>query len=462
MFITPAKLLLLIPFFFTISCVQVAQEVGSQWISSEALSQELTKGILHQWFPRVIDTSKGGYLSNFTYDWRLEENQNKMIVTQARHLWMSSIAAMHFPDDLRYRYVADHGFPFVCEQLWDREHGGFYQYTDRTGTPLDEEGYFGGKRSYGIAFGIYGLAAYYRLSQNPDALERAKEAFIWLETHAYDPEDGGYFDILTTEGVALLPGSTPDWKPSSHIGLKDYNSSIHLMEAFAELYRADPDSLVGKRLEEMLVLVRDTFTQVEGYMQLYFTPEWEAISYRDSSQVIREQNYGTDHVSPGHDIETAFLLLDAEEALGRPSYVKTLTIAKKMVDHTLATGFDWEKGGFYEQLYYLPGQESPTLIDERKNWWAQAEGLHTLIMFATLFPEEEGYKKAAALEWSYIQQSIIDPTHKGWYSYGIDTDPSQAKKGKGNVWKSAYHNGRALLESLELLELLESTHATKH
>ena len=459
MYFLSRNLLLLIPLFFTFSCAQVAQEEETPWISPEALSQELTEGILHQWFPRVIDTSRGGYLSNFTYDWSLEDNQNKMIVTQARHLWMSSIAAMHFPDEPRYKQVADHGFPFLAERLWDDIHGGFHQYTDRAGKPLDGEGYFGGKRSYGIAFGIYGLAAYYRLSQNSDALERAKEAFSWLETHAHDAEFGGYFDILTKEGEVLLPASVPEWKPSSHIGLKDYNSSIHLMEAFAELYRAQPDPLVGKRLEEMLILVRDTFTQERGYMQLYFTPEWKPISYQDSSNAVREQNYGTDHVSPGHDIETAFLLLDAEEALGRPSYEKTLAVAKKMVDHTLDTGFDTISGGFYEQLYYLPGEDGPTLIDGRKNWWAQAEGLHTLIMFATLFPEEERYKQAAALEWSYIQEHLIDPVHKGWYSYGIDTDPTQAKKGKGNVWKSAYHNGRALLESLELLE---PTHATKH
>ena len=449
---------LFIPLLLFISCAQITQESAEVWISPEELSQELEDGILHQWFPRVMDSSQGGYLSNFSYNWNLEDNQNKMIVTQARHLWMSSIAAMHFPDDPRYKKTADHGFPFVSETLWDTLFGGFYQYVDRSGKPLDGDGYFGGKRAYGMAFGIYGLAAYYRLTQNPAALARALEAFHWLETHAHDPEFGGYFDILSKEGIPLLPASTPDWTPASHIGLKDYNSSIHLMEAFAELYRAKPDTLVGKRLEEMLVLVRDTFTQEEGYMQLYFTPEWEAISYQDSSQLVREQNYGTDHVSPGHDIETAFLLLDAEEALGRPSYEKTLAVARKMVDHTLDTGFDTVSGGFYEQLYYLPGQKRPTLIDGRKNWWAQAEGLHTLIMFATLFPEEERYKQAAALEWAYIKAHIIDPTHKGWYSYGIDTDPTQASKGKGNVWKSAYHNGRALLESLALLG---STHSSE-
>ena len=442
---------LLMASFLLSSCQQPTPQADVFHFTSSDLHHELTDGIFYQWFPAVIDEDSGGYFSNFTYDWNLAEQQNKMIVTQARHLWMSSIAGRHFPDDPRYKEVASHGFPFVCDTMWDPIHGGFYPYVSRSGKALDGEGYFGGKRSYGIAFGIYGLAAYYQLTQEANALERAMDAFLWLEEHAHDSEFGGYFDILSKDGTALKMESIPDWHPSSHIGLKDYNSSIHLLEAFAELYRAKPDSLVGVRLTEMLHLVREVFTQEKGYMHLYFMPDWRPISFRDSSSAVREANYGTDHVSPGHDIETAFLLLDAEEALGNPTYEQTLEVAKKMVDYTLEYGFDWEKGGFYEQLYYLPGDDVPTLIDDRKNWWAQAEGFHTLVMFSKLFPDESAYPQAANLQWKYIQEQLIDSTHKGWYSYGLDTDPSQAQKGKGNAWKSAYHNGRALLESIELM-----------
>ncbi|MEM9719848.1 MAG: AGE family epimerase/isomerase [Bacteroidota bacterium] len=448
----------LISFIFLLmmtgACQQTVDESPSFSFTPKELQEELSVGILHKWFPAVVDSADGGYLTNFSTDWTIEQEQSKMIVTQARHLWTSSQAALHFPKEGRYKYSADHGFPFLWKHMWDSINGGFYQYVDKQGNFSSGSNFENTKRAYGNAFGIYGLAAYYKLSGNKEALDLAKEAFYWLEDHSYDATYGGYFEVLSQTGAPIRPKDAEEYL-STHIGLKDYNSSIHLLEAFAELYRQVQDTLLEKRLRHMTALVRDTFTHERGYLKLYFTPEWQHISYRDSSESVREKNYGTDHVSPGHDIETAFLLLDAEAALGNPSYSQTLAVAKRLVDHTLATGFDWQKGGVYEQLYYVPGDTLPTLIDDRKNWWAQAESFHTLILFASLFPQEEKYIQAANLQWAYIEAHIIDPTHKGWYSYGVDTDPSQVQKRKGNAWKSAYHNGRALMESLALLETFE-------
>ena len=58
---------------------------------------------------------------------------------------------------------------------------------------------------------------------------------------------------------------------TAELGYKDQNSSIHLLEALTELYKAWPDALVKERLQEMLVLIRDKIVTQKGYLQLFFT-----------------------------------------------------------------------------------------------------------------------------------------------------------------------------------------------
>src|SRR4051794_21326489 len=56
------------------------------------------QGLLNKYYPRNIDTLYGGYLSTFTYDFKPTGEQDKMIVTQARHIWSTAKAAMFYKD----------------------------------------------------------------------------------------------------------------------------------------------------------------------------------------------------------------------------------------------------------------------------------------------------------------------------------------------------------------------------
>ena len=204
--------------------------------------------LLKPWYPASIDTVYGGFLSAFAYDFKPAANQDKMIVTQARHIWSNSRATELFPSVSYYRKGAAHGYKFLRDVMWDKQYGGFYTFTDRQGQV--KKGGFAPKEAYGNSFALYALAAYYRATGDTGALKLAIREFHWLEKHSHDPVYKGYFQHMERDGTPIK--RTADVPSRSEFGYKDQNTSIHLLESFTELYSVWPDSLLKERLKEML------------------------------------------------------------------------------------------------------------------------------------------------------------------------------------------------------------------
>jgi mannobiose 2-epimerase len=141
-------------------------------------------------------------------------------------------------------------------------------------------------------------------------------------------------------------------------------------------------------------------------MNLFFTADWTAITFIDSSKNTREENYDLDHVSFGHDIETAYLLLEASEIAGFKNDSITLAKAKQMVDHTIKFGWDDEFGGIFDRGYYFKGDREPKIIQN----------------------------------------------YKGWFWGGIDQVPGNKFTNKGSIWKVNYHTIRSLINCLNNLK----------
>mgnify|MGYP006277905971 CR=1 FL=1 len=422
--------------------LQLAQEIESTWVET----------ILHAWYPRVVDQEYGGYLTRFDYQWQLLPQQPKMIVTQARHVWTTAKAAQELPDDPRYRSAATHGFRYLKTIMWDTQYGGFYQLRTQEGETPDS-GERDEKRTYGNAFGLYAVAAYYELTHDPEALDFAQQIFQWLEDHAYDPVYGGYYQHLRRDGrVIERPAGA---EPRNVTGLKDQNTSIHLLEAFTELYKVWPDTLVRQRLLEMLHLIRDTIITDRGHLVMFFQPDWTPVSFQDSTKAFIRQNYYVDHVSFGHDVETAFLMLEASHVLGIEEDELTLTVAKRMVDHALANGWDHEFGGIFDVGYYFAGEDSLTILTDHKTWWSQVEALNAFLMMSLLFPDEEIYYQRFLQQWHFIDTFLIDHQHGGVYPRPIARHEDAKTANKAQEWKGSYHNSRALMNSVRMLKQQE-------
>lgn len=434
--------LLNLPFF--IACN--SPEKSEKEILADQMEKHLKTEVLDKWYPQSIDTADGGFLSDFSYDFKPGEKQDKMIVTQARHTWTNAKAAIRYPEISYFKDGAKHGFEFLRNRLWDKEKGGFYWLVDKQGNVKDDST----KTAYGNAFGIFGLAAYYEQSGDPEGLELAKKAFYWLDSNAHDPKYEGYFQHLERSGKPQIrPLETPT---TSNFGYKDQNSSIHILEAFTELYQVWPDPVLRARLEEMLLLIRDQIVTEKGYLTLFLYPDWSPVTFADSSEAAIEAHHLLDHVSFGHDVETAFLMLEASHVLGLKNDSITHRIAKKMVDHALDKGWDEELGGFYDEAFYF--KDGFRVTHDTKNWWAQAEGMNTLLMMSDLYPEDERnyYGKFQKL-WTYTDTYLIDHEFGDWYSGGLDKQPKLRYSDKGNIWKSVYHHYRSLDAVIERLRI---------
>lgn len=423
------------------SCDSKIERTPIDWEAVKIdIEKELHQNILDKWYPVIIDQEFGGYLSNLSFAFEPMEKQNKMIVTQARHLWVTSLVAKR-QNDSRYTGYAAHGFSFL-QKMWDQAYGGFYQDVDRAGSPLSEI-----KTAYGNAFAIYGLSAYFDATNDSTALHLAIDTFHWLEEHSYDPEFGGYFQILSREGEPLPKSAGVD--SFSPAGYKDQNSSIHLLEAFTSLYHVWPDALLRDRLSGMYHLIKDVMINDRHYLDLFFEPDLTPVSFYGKDSLTILKNYAMDHVSFGHDIETAFLLLEAAEALHLPVDQGLQDELRKVVDHALL-GLDPKNGGLYDAGYYFDRSKPISIIKDSKAWWAQAEALNTLLIFHQFYPDA-GYDQHFTDMWAYIKKYIIDQQHGGWYINGIDTRPDARQAPKASIWKSTYHNYRALANCMKIL-----------
>jgi len=415
------------------------------------LEKSLFEFIVNPWYPRSIDITYGGYISAFKYDWSLSErSQVKALVQQARHVWATSYIYETYPDKKEFLAYSVHGFRFLRDAMWDKEYGGFHAFCKRDGAPDTES--INDKRIYGQAFAVYGLSQYYKMSNDPEALQLAEKTFYWMEENAHDHKNGGYYEFLKRDGTPVPAGDTNNTGRSNSpgTGLKEYNSSIHLMEAFTELYRVWPDSLVRARLEEMFFLIRDTFVHPDGYLQLYFYPDWTLVPDENMEEMSAGNHRFTQHFTYGHDVETAYLLIETAHVLGFGDDRKTDAIAKRFVDHSLESGWDEKAGGFFDAGRERHGEVM--IINNHKAWWGQIEGMNALLIMHLLYPDDPNdYYGKFLKSWDHIDTYLIDKEFGGWFNFGLDTNPESRYGDKSHVWKTTYHNARGMVNCIKLL-----------
>lgn len=410
---------------------------------------ELEKG-LKLWYPRSVDP-RGGYHSIFDQDWTLKPYETKGIVQQSRMVWTAAEVALRRPEHReQMEKIAVHGYKFLRDSMWDKEYGGFYWEVKADGSPLSSD-MSEMKHAYGESFALYGLANLYRLNGDQEVLDLAKKLFHWIDKNGHDAKYGGYREAWYRDGRLMNepPKDRPDQikgKTREMLGDKSMNTHLHLLEAFTELYRVWPDPVLRSRLIELLGIMRDKVPTWPGAMRQFFRYDWTPAAT---------------YVSFGHDIECTYLMEEAEIILGNPSAEKTLAVGRSFVDHALQFGWDEKYGGFF-----YDGATFGVPADTSKFWWVQAEGLNTLLLMHDHYGKENPrYYQCFIKQWDFIEKHILDAKYGGWFPLtdadgsnprGLDNRFSQVTHGleKAHLWKTSYHEIRALLNVSDRLKKL--------
>ncbi len=393
--------------------------------NASAFRQEAAS-IADWWVTYGLDHEQGGFWGEVGADNLPVKDAPKCIIQNARILWFFGEAAQHLQNPA-YQQAATRAFDYMLQHFWDTEHGGVVWMLSAAAEVQDAR-----KHTYAQAFAIYGLCAYYTWSQNPLALERALQCFELIEAHARDTQSDGYLEARSRtwqEVDDIRLSAKEDLSP------KTMNTHLHVMEAYTALYGAvrhlpEVEARVRGRLENILNLICDRFMDPQsGHLRMFMSMDWQD----------RSKTY-----SFGHDIEAAWLINAALGVLQGSSFnpepcraaVRQLTEVSfeegLQADGSMAEEVDW-----HTQALVPPA------------WWVQAEAM-VGFTYAWTLGQESRYRDAASQLWQHIQLDYKDEAGGEWFWYSKQAvDPSRAYK--SGAWKGPYHNGRAALLMMRLL-----------
>jgi mannose/cellobiose epimerase-like protein (N-acyl-D-glucosamine 2-epimerase family) len=399
------------------------------------LREELTA----HWYPHAVNRERGGFHQSMSRDWSLRGDDNVFLVYQARMTWTAAAFAQYSPADRDlFAKYAHHGIVFLDQVMRDKEKGGFHWALGPDGHLDSAQG--DEKHVYGTSFVVFAASKAFQVTGDDLAKKVAGDAFLWLESHAHDHAHGGYFEALRRDGspIRSWDKDAPMQKRLDRLGVyfgfKSMNSHIHLLEALTELKKIDDRPVVNERLLELLSIVRDRIAVEPGALNLYLTADWRAIPAHDSF---------------GHDVETAFLLVEAARALGLPDDPKTWQVARALIDHALEWGWDEVHGGFYDKGESFAG----AAFDRKKVWWSAAEGLNALLFMHRRFGDRtDRYWRAFLKQWDFIEKHLLDSAHGGWYAETTSDGKLIGDGAKANPWKANYHTSRAMMNVARMLE----------
>ena len=397
------------------------------------LKSMLMDNIASFWLTKSLDYQNGGYTINIGPQGEVKAGGSKMIVTQTRTVWLFSrlVRAAYGGED--YLAAAEHGYRFLKEKMWDAEHGGFFWEVDVTG----DQALRPRKHLYGQSFALYALSEYYMACQEQEVLDFAVQFFNLLETKAHDPEFGGYLEFFDTDW-SPLPATTASYM-SVRADLKLMNTHLHLLEALTTFYRASQLPLAQERLQELILIESNAVVKKDlGACTDKYMRDWRR---------RLDQDYA--RVSYGHDIENIWLLIDACNAVDLSNW-PLLELYKTLFNYSYVYGYDLVNGGFYDS-----GAFDQAADRRNKIWWVQAEALVSALYMYRM-TNDPRHLSVFETTYTFVDEHMADWEHGEWW--GSVTPEGGAQGGnKAHAWKCGYHNGRALIECIEVLQDLKAT-----
>jgi mannobiose 2-epimerase len=392
---------------------------------------ELKHNILAYWLKYAFEKNGDGFYGAVDLANQPVLIANKSCVLNARILWTFSAATQMF-DDEDYAAVAQRAYRVLTRQFFDAQAGGFFMELTPDNRVANDI-----KHTYAQAFAIYALCKYYEFRPAKEVLQLIQQTFSLFEAKTKDRQHPGYLEAFSRDWQPIAENRMAD-----HNEPKSMNTHLHVLEAYAELYKVWPDSLVKVRLQELLLIFLDKIVRPSGHLGIFFDNEF------------RETEASKGICSFGHDVEASWLLWEAAEILGDAPIIERMRpVCLKMLDAVERVGLDKDGGLFLESYRY------GSHVRTNKHWWLQAE---TLVGFMNGFEltGQPKYWDNVKLSWNFIDTCVIDHHGGEWFTKvnrlgqpylnepADDPSPYYRNDWKIDPWKCPYHNGRACIELL--------------
>lgn len=242
---------------------------------------------------------------------------------------------------------------------------------------------------------------------------------------SYDTINGGYIEALTRE-----------WKEINDLRLsskdanekKSMNTHLHVLEAFANLYKTWPDKTLKQRIIELIYIFLDHILDTKtNHLILFFDECW---------------NPKSSNISYGHDIEAAWLIQEAAEIIQDEPLIQKVKERSVKVAEATEEGLDKDGGLWYEK------NVSENHLVKEKHWWPQAEAMVGFYNTHQI-TNDNSFLEKSLNSWNFIQKHILNKKDGEWF-WGVREDYSvMDEEDKAGIWKCPYHNGRACIEILK-------------
>jgi cellobiose epimerase len=381
------------------------------------VTENLTRNILPYWSAKMVDNVNGGFYGRIDRNDKVYPDAEKGGILNARILWTYS-SAYRVLGDTSYLRMATRARDYILNHFIDSQFGGAFRSLKADGTPSDTR-----KQLYTNAFFIYGLSEYSRATGDKKSLAEARKIFDLFEKHAADREYNGYFEAFSREWVRVRERLIGE---SSDKDEKTMNTSLHIMEAYANLYRVSGDKIVGERLRNLVeIFLEKIIDKKTSHLICFLDRSWNSTSTVDSY---------------GHDIESSWLLYEAASLLKDEILIQRVREAGIKIANAAAEGCQSD-GSMLTEKDNATGH-----FRTQRSWWEQSE---TVVGYLNAFEltGDEAYLDRSLKCWEYTKKYFVDSKNGGWFSSVSESGVPGGDK--GGYWICPYHNGRMCMEVIE-------------
>lgn len=388
-------------------------------MEAKVFKEHLENSLIPLW-NKMKDETNGGFYGYADSKGNPDVKSVKGVILNSRILWFyaSAYQLLRKPELLE---MADHAYRFLVDFCFDSQYSGVYWSVNYDGTVCDDT-----KHTYNQAFAIYALSAYYQASKKKEALNLAYVLYHVIEEKCRD--SNGYLEAFKRD---FTPSSNEKLSENGVIAERTMNTLLHVLEAYSELYRADPFYEVGDSIRSILRLFEKKIYDSEKQIcDVFFDADYHSL---------------IDLESFGHDIETSWLIDRGCSVLEDKAYQKEM---QPMINGLAEAAY---RNAFDEHQNALNNEREGDCVDRQKIWWVQAESVVGFYNAYQKNPKKTEYLHTAEKIWEFIQHHVIDSKSGEWIeSIPADNLPD-IEQALVHPWKCPYHNGRMCMEMIQRL-----------